>query len=119
MAIVTPLPELPLRHKNDPCCAPAQAPALSVQRTAALADLLKALGDPTRLRLLDLIAQQQEPLCVCEITPQFAQNQPTISHHLRTLREAGLVETDRRGIWAYYWATEKGRRTLDAVQTLT
>lgn len=109
---------LPERHKNDPCCPPAHAPALTLARTAALAERLKVLGDATRLRLLDLLAQQEEPLCVCELTPQFAQNQPTISHHLRALREAGLIETDRRGIWAYYWATDEGRRTLAAVQTL-
>ena len=109
---------LPARHKNEPCCGPTAAPALSLARTEALAVRLKVLGDPTRLRLLDLIAQQTEPLCVCDITPQFPQNQPTISHHLRALREAGLIDTDRRGIWSFYWATERGRRTLDLVQTL-
>jgi ArsR family transcriptional regulator, arsenate/arsenite/antimonite-responsive transcriptional repressor len=108
-----------VRHKNEPCCAPVEAPSLSLARTAELADQLKALGDPTRLRMLDLLAQQTEPLCVCDITSQFPQNQPTISHHLRLLREAGLIETEKRGIWAYYWATEWGRRCLAAIGTLT
>jgi len=68
--------------------------------------------------MLDLLVQQSEPLCVCDMTAQFPQNQPTISHHLRLLREAGLIGTEKRGIWAYYWATEVGRRTLAAVQSL-
>ena len=118
MAIQTPSRPLPVRHRNEPCCAPAQAPSLTLARTAALADRLKALGDPTRLRMLDLLAQQGEPLCVCDITGQFAQNQPTISHHLRILREAGLVDCEKRGIWAYYWATDEGRKTLLAAEAL-
>ena len=109
---------LPVRHKNEPCCAPVEAPSLSIGQTEALADQLKAIGDPTRLRMLDLLVQQAEPLCVCDVTPQFPQNQPTISHHLRLLREAGLIETEKRGIWAYYWATDAGRRCLAAVKTL-
>ena len=118
MATETRTRPLPARHRNEPCCAPVQAPGLGLARTAALADLLKALGDSTRLRMLDLLAQQPEPLCVCDITPQFAQAQPTISHHLRILREAGLIETEKRGIWAYYWATDLGRRCLAAVAPL-
>lgn len=109
---------LPLRHKNDPCCAPVEAPSLSRAQTSILADRLKALGDPTRLRLLDLLVQQDVPLCVCDITPQFSQVQPTISHHLKVLREAGLIDTDKRGIWAYYWATDEGRSSLSALQAL-
>jgi ArsR family transcriptional regulator len=109
---------LPVRHKNEPCCAPAQAPSLSGSQTALLADRLKALADATRLRMLDLLAQQTAPLCVCDITAAFPQNQPTISHHLRILREAGLAGTERRGIWAYYWATEEGKKSLAAVRAL-
>jgi len=118
MATETRIRLLPMRHRNEPCCAPVQSPGLSFAHTAALADVLKALGDSTRLRMLDLLAQQPEPLCVCDITPQFAQAQPTISHHLRILREAGLIETEKRGIWAYYWATDLGRRCLAAVAPL-
>jgi DNA-binding transcriptional ArsR family regulator len=88
-------------------------------QTDQLATRLKALGDPTRLRMLDLLAQQPAPLCVCDLTPQFSQNQPTISHHLKLLREAGLIDTEKQGIWAYYWATEEGRRMLAAVTPLT
>lgn len=110
---------LPVRHKNEPCCGAVEAPQLTQAQTATLAERLKALGDPTRLRMLDLLAQQTEPLCVCDLTPQFPQNQPTISHHLRLLREARLIQTEKRGIWAFYWATEEGRRTLAALHTLT
>ena len=78
----------------------------------ALADRLKALADPTRLAILDLLAQQPTPLCVCDITPEFTQSQPTISHHLRLLREAGLIDTEQQGIWSFFWATDAGRRTL-------
>jgi len=109
---------LPLRHKNEPCCAPVEAPSLSQAQTMVLAKRLRALGDTTRLRILDLLAQQHAPLCVCDITPQFSQNQPTISHHLKLLREARLIDTERKGIWAYYWATDEGKRTLAAIKTL-
>ncbi len=118
MEIPTRARPLPTRHKTDPCCAPVAAPRLTVGQTAALADRLKALGDPTRLRMLDLLAHQDAPLCVCDLTDQFPQNQPTISHHLRLLREAGLIASEKQGIWAYYWATEAGRRTLAAAATL-
>jgi ArsR family transcriptional regulator len=109
---------LPVRHKNEPCCAEVAAPSLSPARTTTLADQLKALGDPTRLRMLDLLVQQPAPLCVCDITSQFEQNQPTISHHLRLLREAGLIETEKRGIWSYFWATDRGRSSLSALRAL-
>ena len=118
MATQTSIRALPVRHRNEPCCAPVQAPSLSPVRTAALAERLRAVADPTRMRMLDLLAQQPQPLCVCDITPQFAQNQPTISHHLRILREAGLIETEKRGIWAYYWATRGGKEMLSAVAAL-
>jgi ArsR family transcriptional regulator len=109
---------LPTRHKNEPCCAPTVTPSLTRAGTQALAARLKALADPTRLRLLDLLAQQPEPLCVCDITPQFEQNQPTISHHLKLLREAGLIDCAKRGIWAFYWATDEGRKSLATVSAL-
>jgi ArsR family transcriptional regulator len=113
------LQTIPLRHKNEPCCAPVAAPTLSERQTVTIADRLKALADPTRLRMLDLLVQQAEPLCVCDLTDQFPQNQPTISHHLRLLRQAGLVDTEKRGIWSYYWATDSGRAALSLVQELT
>lgn len=112
------LDTIPLRHKKEPCCAAVVAPSMSEARTAAIATRLKAMADPTRLRLLDLLVQQPEPLCVCDLTAQFPQNQPTISHHLRILRQAGLIDTEKRGIWAYYWATGAGTSSLSALGTL-
>jgi ArsR family transcriptional regulator len=118
MRDIAAIPTLPPRHRNEPCCAAVLPPALSQAQTDVLAGKLKALGDASRLRMLDLLAQQREPLCVCDITPQFSQNQPTVSHHLRLLREAGLIDTEKRGIWSYYWATEAGRAALSALQQL-
>jgi len=110
--------EIPVRHRGDGCCETAQSPSMTVGESDRLASRLKALGDPTRLRMLDLLAQQDEPLCVCDMTPRFAQNQPTISHHLRLLREAGFIATEKRGIWSYYWATTEGRKTLQLARTV-
>ena len=118
MKSATFLEQSPMRHRNESCCMVTQQPTLTEAQTTALADRLKAVGDPTRLRMLDLLVQQDAPVCVCDITPQFPQNQPTISHHLRLLRLARLIETEKRGIWSYYWATDEGRRTLLIVQTL-
>lgn len=83
-----------------------------------LAGQLKALADPTRLRMLTLLAAQPTALCVCDITSQFDQRQPTISHHLRILREAGLISGEKRGVWSYYWATAAGERSLSIVRML-
>ena len=118
MSAQTNPPALPARRKNAPCCTPATAPSLTQSGTIALSTRLKAIADPTRLRMLDLLAQQSEPLCVCDITDQFEQNQPTISHHLKLLREAGLIDCEKRGIWAFYWATDEGRKSLAVVRQL-
>jgi ArsR family transcriptional regulator len=101
------------------CCAPA--PEISpdrAQRLVALAERLKAIADPTRLRMLELLVQQPTALCVCEITDEFTLHQPTISHHLRLLREAGLIAGEKRGTWSYYWATDVGKRVLASVKSL-
>ena len=104
---------------GEPCCGGvAAAPSLDAPQTTTLADRLRALADPTRLRILDLLIQQGDALCVCDITAQFDLHQPTISHHLRILREAGLIHGDRRGVWSYYAATEAGRRSLSLVSGL-
>jgi ArsR family transcriptional regulator len=103
---------------TEACCAPAQAPGLAAPEAATLAERLKTLADPIRLRMLDLLASQGEALCVCHITEQFPIHQPTISHHLRLLREASLVDCEKRGVWAYYWATDEGKRSLSLVKAL-
>src|SRR5437762_6847961 len=86
------------------CCAPMVAEALTEATAADLARGFKALGDPVRLRLLSLIAARAGgEVCVCELTDAFTVSGPTISHHLRALREAGLIDCERRGTWVYYW----------------
>jgi ArsR family transcriptional regulator len=82
------------------CCAPG-APVLDPEAAAALAEGFKALADPTRIAIVNRLAGAGE-VCVCDITDAFDLGQPTISHHLKVLREAGLVTTERRGRWAYY-----------------
>jgi ArsR family transcriptional regulator len=97
------------------------APTLTLailQRLATLARCLKVVAHTTRLRILAVLVQHPVALCVCESTDQFPLQQPTISHHLRLLREAGLIATHKRGTWSYYWATEQGKRVLASVESL-
>ncbi|WP_092534471.1 ArsR/SmtB family transcription factor [Amycolatopsis arida] len=76
---------------------------LTEDQAAELAAVFKALGDPVRLRLLSIIASRAGgEVCVCELTPEFPLSQPTISHHLKLLRQAGLIDGERRGTWVYY-----------------
>jgi ArsR family transcriptional regulator len=89
------------------CCAPVTDHALSEAQAAALARVFKALADPVRLRLLSMIASAEDgEVCVCDLTVGFEVSGPTISHHLKVLREAGLIEGDRRGTWIYYRAVQ-------------
>ncbi|MFY1622866.1 ArsR/SmtB family transcription factor [Micromonospora sp. WMMD735] len=96
--------ELPVLADPSACCAPMVTEALTEDAAAALARGFKALGDPVRLRLLSLIAARAGgEVCVCELTDAFTLTGPTISHHLKVLREAGLIDCQRRGTWVYYW----------------
>jgi ArsR family transcriptional regulator len=86
------------------CCGSLSDAPLSADQAVELAAVFKALGDPVRLRLLSLIASRAGgEVCVCELTPAFELSQPTISHHLKLLRQAGLIDCERRGTWVYYW----------------
>jgi ArsR family transcriptional regulator, arsenate/arsenite/antimonite-responsive transcriptional repressor len=94
---------LPLTSPTS-CCAPLVREPLDELAAAELARVFKALSDPVRLRLLSLIASYGDgQACVCDLLGAFDVSQPTISHHLRVLREAGLVDSERRGTWVYYW----------------
>jgi len=98
------------------CCTDLSSAPLSEQRAAELAAAFKALGDPVRLRLLSMIASQAGgEVCVCELTPAFALSQPTISHHLKVLRQAGLIDCERRGTWVYYWLVPETTGMLAAL----
>ena len=96
--------------KSESCCGPPAETALRPEQAARYAAVLKALADPHRLRMLSIIAAQPaaEPLCVCEIEGEFGLSQPTISHHLKVLREAGLVTVTKRGLWHYYAPRPEG-----------
>lgn len=83
------------------CCNPVAAP-LPGTKADELAATYKALGDPTRIQMLHILANASDPVCVCDFTAAFDLGQPTISHHLATLREAGIVTSFKRGIWAFY-----------------
>ena len=85
------------------CSVPLVGEPIGESAAAGLAQVFKALGDPVRLRLLSLIgAHQGGEVCVCDLTTAFDLTQPTISHHLKVLREAGIITSDRRGTWVYY-----------------
>ncbi|QMU74529.1 helix-turn-helix transcriptional regulator [Streptacidiphilus sp. PB12-B1b] len=86
------------------CCSPMVHEPLGEDAAVELARMFKALSDPVRLRLLSLIASHEGgEACVCDLIGPFDVSQPTISHHLKVLREAGLVGSERRGTWVYYW----------------
>jgi len=98
------------------CCSPLARDPLSAEQSVTLARLFKALGDPVRLRLLSLIASHEGgEACVCDLTGVFDLTGPTISHHLKVLREAGLITGDRRGTWIYYRVQPEALRRLSDV----
>lgn len=108
--------ELPVLASTSAYCTQSLTTPLGAETAAELAGAFKALGDPVRLRLLSLIASRPgEEVCVCELTPQFEQSQPTISHHLKVLREAGLIDCERRGTWVYYWTIPTALQRLSAM----
>jgi DNA-binding transcriptional ArsR family regulator len=96
--------ELPVLGQLDACCPGLLSGPLGEDQAVELAPMFRALGDPVRLRLLSMIASRAGgEICVCELTPAFQLSQPTISHHLKLLRQAGLIDCERRGTWVYYW----------------
>ena len=96
--------ELPLIQPTTACSTPLVREPLGEADAADLAKVFKALADPVRLRLFSLIASfDGGQACVCDLTGEFDVSQPTISHHLKVLRDAGLVDSERRGTWVYYW----------------
>jgi ArsR family transcriptional regulator len=101
---------------NQQCCPTLGVVAMDESQAAELATMFKALGDPVRLRLLSLIASHPGgEACVCEISPTFDVSQPTISHHLKLLRSAGLLDCERRGTWVYYWVNPAALQQLSSV----
>jgi len=98
------------------CCSPLSREPLSEHAAEQIAGLLKALADPVRLRLMSLVASHEGgEACVCDLNDAFDLSQPTISHHLKVLHEAGLLQRDKRGVWVYYRASTEA---LSALATL-
>ncbi|MEU7990000.1 metalloregulator ArsR/SmtB family transcription factor [Streptosporangium canum] len=100
------------------CCAPIAREPLTEDDAAELAVLLKAVADPVRLRLLSMIGSHAGgEACVCDLTAAFDLTAPTISHHLKVLRTAGLIDSERRGTWVYYWIVPSAVNRLGALFT--
>lgn len=101
------------------CCAPLEAPVLSDEEAAASAAVFAALGDPARVRIVNLLATSESAVCVCELVEPLSLSQPTVSHHLKKLTEAGLLEREQRGRWAYYSLSGEARERLASLLDFT
>jgi ArsR family transcriptional regulator, arsenate/arsenite/antimonite-responsive transcriptional repressor len=91
------------RPTGERCCDPVVYPDVAREQAQRIAKIAKALGDPVRIELVDVLRKHAGKVCVCELVPLFDLSQPTISHHLKVLRDAGLVDSERQGLWAYYY----------------
>jgi len=111
---------IPIRPTSEAvtCCAPLSAPSLSEEEAQATADLFKALGDPARVRIVNLIATASGPVCACDFNGPLDLAQPTVSHHLKKLTDAGLLEREQRGKWAYFSLKRDAVEKLAAVADL-
>ena len=110
------IPAAELRVVVDACSTRLVGEPISESAAAGLAQVFKALGDPVRLRLVSLIgAHQGGEVCVCDLTTAFDLTQPTISHHLKVLREAGIIDSERRGTWVYYWLVPAALERMSAL----
>jgi ArsR family transcriptional regulator len=97
------------------CCRPLDDDGLTGEDAQATAAVFKALSDPARVRIVNLLARSPEPVCVCELTPAVGLSQPTVSHHLKKLVRAGLLRREQRGVWAYYTLDRGGLERVRAV----
>jgi ArsR family transcriptional regulator, arsenate/arsenite/antimonite-responsive transcriptional repressor len=100
------------RPAGERCCAPVVYPEVAREEAQRMARVARALGDPVRLQLVDVLRKNAGKVCVCELVPLFDLAQPTVSHHLKVLREAGLVGSERHGLWAYYFVIPDAMREL-------
>jgi ArsR family transcriptional regulator len=102
------------RPAGQRCCEPIVYPDVQREQAARMANVAKALGDPIRLQLVDVLRLHAGKVCVCELVPLFDVSQPTLSHHLGKLRAAGIVDSERRGLWAYYYVRPDALAELSA-----
>jgi len=100
------------------CCAPLGADTLSDEEADATAALFRAIADPARVRIVNLLATSDDPVCICNLVEPLALTQPTVSHHMKKLVDVGLVDREQRGKWAYYTLNAEALRTLSAVADL-
>ena len=100
------------RPAGQRCCEPVVYPDVERDEAVRMAEVAKALGDPIRLQLVDVLRKHAGKVCVCELVPPFDISQPTLSHHLRKLRAAGIVDPERRGLWAYYYVRPEALQEL-------
>jgi len=94
------------------CCPPIAQSRIPAEAAGTLAQAFKALGDPIRLQLVDVLRKHAGKVCVCELVPLFELSQPTVSHHLKKLRDAGIVGAERQGLWAYYYVEPEALEEL-------
>ena len=102
------------RAKGERCCEPVVYPEVEREQALRMAEVAKALGDPIRLQLVDVLRKHAGKVCVCELVPLFDISQPTLSHHLKKLREGGIVDSERRGLWAYYYVLPDALKELSS-----
>jgi ArsR family transcriptional regulator len=102
------------RANGEPCCEPVVYPDVDRAHALRMAEVAKALGDPVRLQLVDVLRRHAGKVCVCELVPLFDLSQPTVSHHLKVLRAAGIVGSERQGLWAYYYVIPDALTELSA-----
>jgi ArsR family transcriptional regulator len=102
------------RAAGEPRCEPVVYPDVQRDQAIRMAEVAKALGDPVRLQLVDVLRKHAGKVCVCELVPLFDLSQPTVSHHLKVLRQAGLVGSERQGLWAYYYVIPGALKELSA-----
>ena len=100
------------RPIGEPCCVPLVHPDVDEQDAERMAAVAKALADPVRVQLVDVLRKHAGKVCVCELVPLFDLSQPTVSHHLKLLRETGVVDSERRGLWAYYYVRPEALEEL-------
>jgi ArsR family transcriptional regulator len=100
------------------CCAPLDAQVLSDEEAEATAEVFKALSDPARIRIVNMLANSDKPVCICDLTEPLGLTQPTVSHHMKKLLDAGLIDREQRGKWAYFNLIPEALRTLATVADL-
>jgi ArsR family transcriptional regulator len=100
------------RAAGQPCCEPVVYPDVERAQAERMGVVAKALGDPIRIQLVDVLRKHAGKVCVCELVPLFDLSQPTVSHHLKVLRAAGIVDSERRGLWAYYYVRPEALEEL-------